>query len=435
MNFLINKFKGYANKPFVRNVAIVGGGSVAAQAIILAFSPILTRLYSPEAFGILGVFLATTALVTTVGSLTYQIAIVLPEKDSDAKAIASLSIQILMLISVIVMVILYVFKDPIVSLLQIQAIYAYLYLIPVYILVSGIHKVAEQWLIRKEKFKKKAKVGIIKAMLVNSIKTGVGLFKPIALVLIIISIIGQLLYAVMLSWGELNMRKFGLSRFKNSEFFDYSSMKSMAIRYHDFPLYRAPQAIIGSIASNTPILILTSFFGPASAGFYAIGKKALIAPVGLISSAVGQVFYPRVAKALNNGENIQKLLIKATLGLGVVGIVPFGTIILFGPPLFEFVFGSDWVVAGEYARWLSFWLYFEFVKTAAIQTIPVIRLQGFFLFYTVISTPLRGGVFILSAILLDNVIQSLALFCLISGAFSLLLTVWIIYKSKNPINE
>ena len=82
---------GLIKKPFVRNVITVSSGTAIAQVIAVACSPIITRLYKPEALGVIGVFLAITGIIRSVGSLSYANAIVLPKKDEDAKAIFLLS--------------------------------------------------------------------------------------------------------------------------------------------------------------------------------------------------------------------------------------------------------------------------------------------------------------------------------------------------------
>src|SRR5690625_3723904 len=89
------------NSRFVRNVALVATGTAGAQAITMAFSPVITRLYGPDAFGMLGTFTATLAVVTPIAALTYPIAIVLPKKDDDARAIAKLSFLLALCISVV----------------------------------------------------------------------------------------------------------------------------------------------------------------------------------------------------------------------------------------------------------------------------------------------------------------------------------------------
>lgn len=52
---MLARIRGFSRKPFIRNVATVATGTVAAQAIAIAFSPIITQLYDPDAFGALSV--------------------------------------------------------------------------------------------------------------------------------------------------------------------------------------------------------------------------------------------------------------------------------------------------------------------------------------------------------------------------------------------
>src|SRR5699024_8453044 len=117
-------------------------------------------------------------------------------------------------------------------------------------------------------------------------------------------------------------------------------------KYYDFPAYRAPETFVNAISQGLPVLMLTAFFRPASAGFYTIGRSTLNIPGRLIGKAVGDVFYPRITEAVNYNENVTSIIKKATLLLILVGFLPFGLVILFGPYLFSLVFGSDWTVAG-----------------------------------------------------------------------------------------
>jgi O-antigen/teichoic acid export membrane protein len=49
------------------------------QAITVLVSPILTRLYTPEDFGVFGVYASILGIVTVVASLRYEYALPLPE--------------------------------------------------------------------------------------------------------------------------------------------------------------------------------------------------------------------------------------------------------------------------------------------------------------------------------------------------------------------
>ncbi|MEI8616630.1 oligosaccharide flippase family protein [Pseudoalteromonas sp. B193] len=70
----------------------------------------------------------------------------------------------------------------------------------------------------------------------------------------------------------------------------FKRVKEVALIYRDFPLYRAPQQFINALSQSLPILMLASFFGPASAGFYTLAKTVMAIPSTLVGKAVGDVF-------------------------------------------------------------------------------------------------------------------------------------------------
>src|SRR5699024_11506155 len=92
----------------------------------------------------------------------------------------------------------------------------------------------------------------------------------------------------------------------------------------------------------------------------------------------------RISEAANQGENLTQLLKKTTLALTLIGLVPFGVVIVFGPWLFAFVFGDEWVRSGEYARWIALWTFFGFVKLPSIRILTVLSVQAFLLVFSLL---------------------------------------------------
>src|SRR5699024_8227243 len=138
-------------------------------------------------------------------------------------------------------------------------------------------------------------------------------------------------------------------------------------------------------------------------------------PAQLIGKSVGDVFYPRISEAAYNKENLTSLIKKATLTLGAVGAIPFGTVIFFGPWLFGFVFGEEWVMAGEYARWIALWSCFAFMNRPSVRALPVLTAQRFHLIYTIIMLLARMFVLFIGFYVFNSDIVAIALFGL-SGA-------------------
>ena len=78
-----------------KNMAILALGAGSAQAIGLAATPILTRIYSPSDFGLLSVFMSAVYLMAPFTNLRYAMAIPLPKSDGMAFNVIGLSITIL----------------------------------------------------------------------------------------------------------------------------------------------------------------------------------------------------------------------------------------------------------------------------------------------------------------------------------------------------
>lgn len=423
---MLNYLLKLKRNSFVKNVTVVASGTVIAQAIAMLSTPIIARLYGPENIGILGVFVAMTGIVAKVSGLTYPVAIVLPKEEKDAKLLVQSSIFLSIIMAVLTAVILLFFSYPIAKIFNLDAITNYLYFIPLIIIFSTLLQVSEQWLIRIEKFKLTAKAVVYKSLIVNISKIGVGFFHPVAFVLILITSLGYLLHAwLIVNNLKLKVRKNTL-KLKNN----VSEMLTLLKYYKDFPLYRAPQELVNGISSSMPVLLLASFFGPAYAGFYSISRTILKVPTELLSKSIGDVFYPRITQAANRGERISNLLLKSTVALTLVGLIPFGVAIALGPWLFGLILGEDWVQAGEYARWLSLWLFFGFVNRPSTKSIPVLRLQGWFLFYEILTTAFRAGALFVGFLIYNDDLIAIILMSVIASLSNIWLVFYTYYKAK-----
>ena len=102
MRFSISRF--LPRSTFGKGVASLTSGTVIGQLLLLAASPVVTRLYSAEDFGVFGVFVSFVSILSVVSSLRYQIAIPIPEDDRQASNLAALALAIVVVFSAIVAV-------------------------------------------------------------------------------------------------------------------------------------------------------------------------------------------------------------------------------------------------------------------------------------------------------------------------------------------
>ena len=379
----------------------------------------------------LGIFQSLVAILTPIAALAYPIAIVLPKEDSEAKGLVKLSFLVSAAIFCAVVVVMLTGGEKLLALLDSEAIAPYVMLIPLSMAFAAYMQIGQQWLIRKKQFAITARVAVLQAFLLNSAKTGIGLINPVGAVLVALATLGHGLHAAMLWVG---IKKSGtFTRNLPPQQTPQLSLKNLAKQYHDFPLYRAPQIFINATSQSLPTLMLASFFGPSSAGFYTICRTVLGMPSRLVGQAVGDVFYPRVTEASHRGEDVQKLILKATLALAAVGFLPFFIIVAFGPQLFAFVFGGEWRIAGEYARWISVWVFFQFINKPSVMAIPALKLQKSLLIYELFSTASKILALFIGFSIFSSDIIAIALFSMFGVFAYVFLIIWVIVNSKNKL--
>ena len=411
---------------FVRNVAMVGGGIAIGHAIVLTFMPFLTRLYGPDAFGIAAAFAAIVNIIIPMATLGYASAIVMPEADADAAAVARLSILCGLIIAPVSLVAVYLGKPWIAAWSGMEKNPNMLYLIPVSLLVAAFLSVADQTAIRAHLFKAKAQAKIESTLFSNISKFIGGSVAPSGLLLIVLTLVEQVANFVM---QMLRVPREGVLRPVN--WFGFKGVRNAAASQRDFAIYRMPQNILNAASNGLPIILLTVLFSVSAAGQYSLAVMALGAPAMLLGQAIGEVFYPKITRAITSESlNAQNLLLKATLALFILGIIPFGVVFLWGDHLFPLVFGSDWELSGKYAQWIALWLLAVLTSGASASALPALGLQRFLLINEIISVCLRVGAFYVGFYVYHSDIVAIALFSIVN----IIVNISIIYFSYKRLS-
>jgi len=405
---LRSMFATLTSSHFVRNVAVVGGGIAAAQAITLVFMPIITRLYGPEAFGISAAFAALVSIITPLATLGYANAIVMPKSDADAAAVARLSILCGLTLASLSLLVVHFCSPWLAILTGLEQSPMMLYLISISLLFSAFLSVANQATIREGLFKAKARAYVESSLITNFGKLAGGLIAPSGLLLIVITMAGQVLNFVI---QLLRVSRSDILKPRN--WFGFGGAYEAAMVHKEFALYKMPQSILNAASVGLPVILLSSMFGTAAAGQYSLAAAVLAAPLILLGQAVGEVFYPKITRTIERkSPRARELLIKSTLGLTAAAIIPFGITMLWGDYLFLLIFGSEWRLAGEYAQWLSLWLAAALASRACLSAAPALGLQGFMLMREIASVFLRTGALYLGFIWQHSDVVAVALFSL-----------------------
>jgi len=335
---------------------VLASGTVVGQLLVVLASPALTRLYDPEGFGVLGVFVSLLSILGVVVGLRYPLAVPLPDTDEAASDALVLSVVSVAAVSSLFAVGTWLTRDWLVATFGLEPIGPYLWLLPVAVAVSGTYDALNYWAVRVKGFGAIARTRVTQglATVVGQVVLGaVGLGAPGL-------VIGQAMgrasgLGVLLRLAAKTLR------------FDRSPgaigrIRGTAGRFRQFPLFSTWSALANTLSVQLPVLFLTYFFDVAVAGLYALGTRVLLTPVTIVGTAVSQVFLSDAADASRRGvlgpatSRVFENLAGIAVGLGTIGV-------LAAPSAFTVVFGPEWTDAGTYAQLLMPWLVLVFVSS------------------------------------------------------------------------
>lgn len=423
VSFLRDRINKLPRASFGRGIIVLVGGTALGQGIQLFAAPFLTRLYGPEDFGLLAVYMAILGILSVVASLRYEIAIPLPADDNVASCLLVVSLVIVFMMSIIISVAAWLYGDTLLILINAPRLKPFLWLVPVGVFGAGSYKVLNYWAVRKKAF------GCI-----ASTKIGQGLGTVFLQILFgIISVTsGGLLLGHMagqfIGVGTLSSKVVQDSRNKLVNVTCRGLFQAI-VQYRRFPIYSSCSAVLNTLSVQAPVLILSFFWGPMITGFFSLSLRVLQTPIALIGQAVSQVFVSRAAESDRDGQ-LAGLTLMVFCRLVQVGLPLVLLVGLSAPELFSFVFGSEWRDSGIYAQWLSPWLFFVFVSSP-LSILPSIKgkqrqemiFNGSLLFSRLVVLLVCG--------VLDVTSIAVALFGMVSTVFWFGFTLWNMALSGN----
>jgi O-antigen/teichoic acid export membrane protein len=339
---------------FARGVVALASGTAGAQLIAVLSSPLLTRFYKPEDFGVLAVFVALLGVLSVVSCLRYELAIPLAKTDSGALNTLVLAVSINLIFSLAISVLIVVFREPIADLLKVPRLAQYLWILPIGVILIGTYRSLTFWAVRDKAFGIIARTKVTQALSGLGTQLGIGVLHGGPLGLITGQVIGQ-------SAGVIFLGRQLIQKFKSLKHaIRHKRIVTAAIIHSRFPKFDLIAAGINTVAANLPQFLLAALFSPTIAGFYLLAYRVISMPVAILGQAVGQALYSHAREAAANGS-LFRFVCRIAGVLALLITVPLIVLFLYGQPLFSWVFGADWSTAGLYAGWLILGASVQFV--------------------------------------------------------------------------
>ncbi|MFN7014000.1 MAG: oligosaccharide flippase family protein [Bacteroidia bacterium] len=331
------------------NLAKIFSATVLAQAVTLAFSPVFTRLYLPEAFGLLAFVLSVSNPFSSFSTFRLEQAVVLPKEKSEANNIANVVIFINTFFSIFLFVFIIAGGETL-----FEKNVSTLVFIPLIVLVSGFQMPLNSWLQREKKYTQIAHAKLIQtisiaifSILSYWINNNLGL------------LIGYLIGWIVYSWYMYFQARKNDFKFQFSNFFN--AVKSTLINYKEFPVYHTLPSVAVSFTLSIPVFYFNTWYSETEMGWFNFSRQLLLVPVSLVTAAFSQVYYARVVELKNHQKKVFPEFIKLIQLLFIIALAMFLLIHFGGEFLFVMIFGDNWAESGNYASVL--------VISAALQLI------------------------------------------------------------------
>jgi O-antigen/teichoic acid export membrane protein len=355
----------------LRNIFVVLRGTAIAQIIGVAALPIITRGFSPNAFGHFQAFQSILTVALVLCSLRYEIALLRATSQAEVHALLVLCMMLNLAISIAFFIGLMAYRY-LAGLMGHAFLGFPLWCLPVALFLGGTVQILSYVLTREHCYTANANAKVGQALANAGSATGLATLAPIPSGIILADIVGRFA-GTGLMIRACRSPLGGWPRASQLE------VRAVAHAFRDLPIVSLPAALLNTLGSIvTPLMIYYSF-DAATSGQFGLTERAISLPVALVVIAVSQVYMANLGDEIRRpGGDPRRYFRRLSLGLAGVGVLPAIIGIIAAPMLFRIVFGPGWDQAAQFARIMIPAYGFALVSGAVNMTLTVIgrtRLQ------------------------------------------------------------
>lgn len=315
---------------FGKKVGVLTVGTAVSQGVMLLGIIILSRVYSPEDFGLYAVVFGVATIASVASSFRYEMTILLPKSNKLSETALRLSFSISFFVNALGLM-------GMVILITFDLLAPYWVAAPLTAFFASIINISSFLQNRKAQYTRIVSVQIMRSIL----------FILLAALAYGFEYGGNgLVLAMVLSMG-LVAGFLLLVDFRNAnafvELLRRRRLHAWARKNQKFAFYSTPAVLVNSLATQAPIFLLSTLVGASLAGYYMLIQRVMMSPVTLVSGAVNKVYLQAVASRRANGEAIYpftKSIVRRFLFPGVM--LACTMFFAFKLRFLESLFGAQW---------------------------------------------------------------------------------------------
>lgn len=389
---------------FIKNTLKLSSSSVILMLLPLVVTPILSRLYTPEDYGLWGIFSSTLYIINAFVCLSYEYTIV---KSDDEGEIGGLLTLCAIVSGVMISLIGIVFIiGRLLSIGYFVEFPSIAWLIAT-LVISFFNSMGICLTNRLNKYGALSISNILNGFLQASIRIYLGFFPIISYGLIVGNALSHLLASIFLLY--VLYRYLSNINWKDISF---KHILSLSKKYSKFPIYDAPARFLEFTVGNIVVIILSFYFGRGDVGCFSMVLQFILLPITVVGSAMGSVYYRELSENCKSIESIQSVTRKVAKLTFYLSIVPMIFLTFGGDKLLVLFLGEKWIYAGRMALIMSIYSFPVILTEPLLPAFRVLDCQKIRFKYNLINLFVSVGSLVVASLLFHDVFYSLLVYSL-----------------------
>ncbi len=376
---------------FVKNLSYLFGGKIAIVLLMLATTPLLTRLYTPEEYGYFSFLNAAAMNFSVFASLGYPLAMVVAPSSREFYNLLCLSFLLMIITSSIVSAGLIIWANRIIPFSSIvNSNTEYVTLLIFSLLIFSTMSILPRWNVWRNQFRQGASINIL--VNIGSRVTSLG-----------IGFVGG--HSFGLIFGELTGKILGLiANLKLNFFKERKDIVRLVSRhdiifvlkkYKDYPRYVLTSNYLITLMGQIPIFVFPFFFESRVLGSYSLALGLLNLPGLLIAIPLSSIYLKKIALLQQQEEQQVPVFVRKLFrGLVLTSIIPFVALSVWSIDLFTLFFGARWEMAGMFGGILALYGLFELLQISLQSVMLVYRKERALFRYSLMQISLTALLFL-----------------------------------------
>ncbi|MCG3411728.1 lipopolysaccharide biosynthesis protein [Staphylococcus massiliensis] len=313
---------------FLKDSFLLVISSAIAQIVLIFSVPIISRIYSPEQFGIFTLFNYLALIFIPVINARFDLLIINSKTTKKANAIAQISIMISLII------IIFTILAGVVGSIVLKGYYLEIISFVLLLVFVSLTNIFTSYLNLNKKYFHISIINITRTLLMVIVQIAFGWLTHNSLGLILGFTLSYLA-GIIIGFKEFK------KHFKLNKNIRY--LKKVFKLHSNQLFYSPPSIIINSLTFSVTVFIIGLMYSTKDVGIYGMATRILNVPIVVAGMGLSKIFMQKASEDYYKFNNFRPVLLKFSLGLFFLGLIAYGPLLLLKEEVVLLFLGRDWL--------------------------------------------------------------------------------------------